>query len=281
MCNQRIRKKCSSGGSTQLLIVAAASLIVLAILIGVLVWNSDSNRPEVASDELLVYCAVSVQPALRAVAAEYQRETRTAISIQTGSSGALEAQIRLSGKGDLYIPAAQSPYLDRLHQDGAVREVLPLAIYQLVLALNPRVEDTQIALSDLIEGKLQFAVANEEAAAGLATREALEPLGIWPQIEQSLKAVLPTVTGVAQAVKRGVALDCGFVWDTTARQYGLPMIELPELADARATVAVGVLSFSDNPAAARQFAEHLAGDSGQAVFRKLGYTIPSSHAERK
>lgn len=252
--------------------LACASLVALATLIALLVWLHNTRMTSTKSERpLLVYCAVSVQPALRQIAEAYEQETGPSINIQTGSSGALETQIRLSRKGDLFLPAAQSPYLDRCVEDSTVAAVVPLARFQLVLALHPDREHRDVTLHDLLAGRLRYAIANEEAAAGLVTRETLEPLGLWPQIRDGAKVFLPTVTGVAQAVQQGAAVDCGFVWDTTARQFGLTIVELPELAAARSVVAIGVLACSDDATAARRFADYMAGMAGQAVFNKLGY----------
>ena len=263
-------------GAASFSLLAAASVIAIIALITVLAWvHNQGMKPGTGHQRLTVYCAVSVQPVLRPIAEAYQRDTGIAVDIQTGSSGALETQIRLSRKGDLFIPAAQSPYLDRCQADGTVTDVVPLAEFRLVLAVHSSTEHEGITFKDLLPGRLRYAIANEEAAAGLVTRQVLEPLGVWPRIRDRAKAFLPTVTGVAQAVQQGVAVDCGFVWDTTARQYELPMVELPELAAGRAVVAAGVLASSGDPIAARRFADYMAApDQGQAVFRQLGYTTP-------
>jgi molybdate transport system substrate-binding protein len=263
-------------GAASFPVTAAASFVALAALIAVLAWVHNQGMKSVGDGRrLMVYCAVSVQPVLRPIAEAFERESGATIDVQTGSSGALETQIRLSRKGDLFIPAARTPYLDRCQADGTVTDVVPLAEFRLVLALRPTIERDGITLDDLLQGQLRYAIANDEAAAGLVTRQVLEPLGVWPRIRDHARVFLPTVTGVAQAVQQGVAVDCGFVWDTTARQFGLPIVDLPELAAGRAVVAAGVLSCSRDAAAARRFADYLATpDQGQAVFRKLGYTTP-------
>lgn len=261
--------------ASTLLLLAIATVVSVAALIAVLVWlNNYGMEPGTAQDPLLVYCAVSVQPAVREIAKSYEQATATPVRVQTGSSGALETQIRLSKKGDLFIPAAQSPYLDRCQADGTVTDVVPLAKFRLVVALHPRAAGVEaVTLKTLLNGKLRYALANVEAAAGLVTREVLEPQGVWPEIERGAKAVMPTVTGVAQAIQQGVAVDCGFVWDTTAHQFGLATVDLPELEAGRAVVAAGVLSSSADSVAARKFAEYLAAPGkGGGVFLDLGYS---------
>jgi len=226
---------------------------------------------------LLVYCAAGVEPALSPIAAAYERETGTPVKLETGPSGALVEKLKRARHGDLFVPASESPYLDHCRQDGTVTKVFPLATFRLVLAVNRHVRHSGIALSDLLAGRCRYAIAHEEAAAGLATLEALAPLGNWQQFAEAAQAILPTVTDVAQAVRGGVDVDCGIVWDATARQYGLAIVELPELAATRAVIAAGILASSKNAVGAQKFADYLAApDKGRAMFESLGYSALGS-----
>src|SRR4030042_251434 len=78
-------------------VLAAGSLAVVAAAVGLLAWLSISTNHPTMTQPLLVYCAASVQPALEPIAKAYEQETLIPVSIQVGSSGALETQIRLSG----------------------------------------------------------------------------------------------------------------------------------------------------------------------------------------
>lgn len=266
-------------GATGPVVLAAVSLAVVAASVGLLAWLNVSTNHPTMNQPLLVYCAMSVHPAIEPIAEAYEQETGIAVSIQVGSSGSLETQIRLSGKGDVYIPAAEKPYLERARDAGLVDQVVPLAEFQLVLAVNPRVPPEGVSLDDVTAGRLRCAIANEEAAAGHVTRVVLEDHGSWEQVKQTARVFLPTVTAVAQAVQQGTAVDAGFVWDTTARQFSLPIVELPELAAGRATVSAGVLSCSKDLPTARAFVRYLAASGkGAAVFRELGYSLPRSQS---
>jgi ABC-type molybdate transport system substrate-binding protein len=81
-----------------------------------------------------------------------------------------------------------------------------------------------------------------------------------------------TVTEAAQAVKIGAA-DATFVWDATARQFELEVVELPELqARTQEEAVLGVVTASSRPTAALQFARYLtARDRGEKVFQKYYY----------
>ncbi len=229
-------------------------------------------QPNKQQPPLWVYCAASVEPAISAIAAAFTRETGAAVHLDTGPSGMLFEKIKRSKKGDMIIPAAQDPYLDRAVAEGSVTEIMPLASLRLVLAANPHAPPSSLTLQDLLTGRRRYAIAHEEAAAGLATLEALAPLGDWQQFAKGAQAILPTVTDVARAIRDGVEVDCGIVWDATARQYGLPTVDLAELASSRAVLAVGILAMSKHAATTRQFADYLAApDKGRVFFKTLGY----------
>jgi molybdenum ABC transporter molybdate-binding protein len=224
-------------------------------------------------ESLLVYCAASVEPALAAIAAAYGRETGTLVTLDVGPSGVLVEKFKHARRGDVFVPASESPYLDHCRQNGTVTNVVQLATLRLVLALNRTASSAGSTYKDLLAGRRRFAIAHEEAAAGLATLEALAPLGDWQQFAEAAQAILPTVTEVAAAVRNGTDVDCGMVWDATARQFGLTIVDLPELAAARSVIAAGVLTSSKNAAGAQEFADYLAApEKGGTMFKMLGYS---------
>jgi molybdate transport system substrate-binding protein len=228
---------------------------------------------------LLVYCAASVEPALAPIAAAYGRETGVAVKLEVGPSGVLVEKFKHARRGDLYVPASENPYLDHCQKDGSVTKIVPLAKLRLVLAVNRTADSSGITYKDLLAGRRHFAIAHEEAAAGLATLEALAPLGDWQQFAEAARSILPTVTEVAAAVRDGGDVDCGITWDATARQYGLMIVDLPELAAAQAVIAAGILASSQNAAGAQHFADYLAApDKGGGMFKTLGYSALDTSA---
>ena len=140
---------------------------------------------------LLVYCAASVEPALAAIAAAYGREAGVAVKLEVGPSAVLVEKFKHARRGDLFIPASESPYLDHGRQDGTVTKVKRLAKLRLVLAVNRTAAPSGATYKDLLAGRRRFAIAHEEAAAGLATLEALAPLGDWQQFAEAAQQILP------------------------------------------------------------------------------------------
>ncbi|TWT97952.1 putative binding protein precursor [Botrimarina colliarenosi] len=217
--------------------------------------------------ELVVYCAAGARPAVEAIAQSYHGETGVHVTLQFGPSGGLETQIRLSDRGDLFLPAAESPYLDRTRADGTVSTVTPLAQQRLVIGLAPRSAAKIGSLAELIDSGLAYGLCNEQAAAGYYARRSLEPLGLWKATAEASTATLPTVTELAEAVRYGGRLEAAIVWDATAIEFGLRSIDVPELSGAIAKISVGVLRSARDRVAAERFVAYLAAiDRGQATF---------------
>ena len=94
--------------------------------------------------------------------------------------------------------------------------------------------------------------------------------GHWEAIDAAKASSFPTVTEAALAVKENVGTQAAFVWDSTARQHGLQVLELPELKASKADISAAVASASEQPALALQFLRYLAAP--QKVGRFLHVT---------
>src|SRR5262249_23225567 len=130
------------------------------------------------------------------------------------------------------------------------------------------------SFDDLVRARARLSNANPGAAAiGKMLREALKRLGRWEAIKSLVLVEQPTVNDVANDVKLR-AVDAGFVWDTTVRQYpDLEAVALPELKGVTANVPVSVLKSCKQPAAALRFARYLAArDRGLLQFARFGFT---------
>ena len=266
-------RSCTNSKRGQITAPVIVSFVLIAVSIVAIRWISrPTGAPSKLNGELIVYCAAGIRPAVEPILQEYESEYGAKTSLQLGPSGGLEAQIRLSDRGDLFVPAAVDPFLKRLRADSLVDEILPVAELRLVIAVSPNAEKIPASLAELMDGGFSFGLCNEQAAAGQRTKKALARVGLWDRVFSAAKATLPTVTELAEAIRDGGKLDAGITWSTTAKQFELQHVEVPELAHSRATVGVGVLGTTHDPTAALRLARYLAAkDRGQLFFQQHHY----------
>jgi molybdate transport system substrate-binding protein len=250
-----------------------ASVGVLAVLIGLLAWDARVPRESPEARPLIVYCAAGIKAPVEAVAREYEEKYGVPVQLQYGGSQTLLANVEVSGRGDLYLPADDS-YLQLARKKDLIAESLPLARMTAVLVVpkgNPKRIRT---FQDILDGDTRLSQANPDAAAiGKLTREALRKIGRWDALQKRVVVSKPTVNDVANDVALG-AVDAGIIWDALARQTpGLDMVSLPELSAASARIAIAVLRRSEQPTSALRFARYLAArDCGLLRFERDGFT---------
>ncbi len=251
-----------------LLLVAVVSLAVLCWLL-----PSNSSTNNTSADEIVVYCAAAMRAPIEEIAEAYEQEYAASITIQYGGSNTLLSQIEVARQGDLFLAADRS-YLELALDRKIVREILPLAAMRAVVVVpkgNPKKIET---LDDLMKWKV--AAANpDQAAIGRETRRLFTVSGRWGEFDKQVRergVYKPTVGEVANDVKLG-SVDAGIVWDAVAAQHPeIETVEIAELVESRAEIALGVLTDSKQPTAALRFARFVAArDRGLAVFEKLGY----------
>ena len=72
-------------------------------------------------------------------------------------------------------------------------------------------------------------------------------------------------------MKENAGTDGAFIWDSVARQFGLKVVELPELEASKADISVAVTSSTRRPRAL-QFSRYLAAPTkGGGVFASHKY----------
>ncbi len=253
--------------------VLGISLIVAAVLIGMLAWNPASQQPDAKSGRpLVVYCAAGLKPPVEAVAREYQRKFGVSVQLQYGGSGTLLGNLRVAKVGDLFL-AADASHTRLAREQGLLAEVIPLVRQRAVIAVRKGNPKSLRSIQDLLRADVSFALANPDAASiGKTTQAVLEKTRQWAQVRARAKVFKPTVNDVANDIKLG-AVDAGVIWDATARQYSeLEMVHVPAFDEAAETTSIGVLNFSQQPTAALRFARYLgARDQGLREFASQGY----------
>lgn len=254
------------------LFLGLASLGIVLALIALL--RRQSAIPAGIKTDLLVYCAAGIRKPIEAAAKQYETEYPVRVRLDYGSSGELESKLFLERKSgmarcDLYIPADQF-FSERAKQKGLTKESIALAHQRVVVAIKRDSPDFLFgSVRELLDKGLPYVLCDEQAGAGRKTKSQLEKHGLWVRTFQNKRISLPRVPEAASALKASDVIDAAMIWDSTARQFGLKIVECPELRGNSATVSADVVSTTIQPQAALHFARYLAApEKGNPFFRQ-------------
>jgi ABC-type molybdate transport system substrate-binding protein len=257
------------------LIAGVVSVLAVVGLFALL--KKQTALPETTKESLVVYCAAGIRKPVEETAKQYEAEFDVTIRLDYGSSGEMEGKLALdleSGttRADLYIPADKS-FADRAKGKGLTRESIPLAKFRLVLAVKPDSTHDFKSIDGLLESGVDFVVCDELAGVGKKTKKVLTGIGKWEAIHERKKVSYARVPEAASAVKTSDSVAAGFLWDSTAKQFGLKILEMPELNPGRATITANVTEGTTKATQALHFARYLAAlEKGQPSFKKHHFT---------
>lgn len=234
-----------------------------------------------AAESVSIAAAANLVYALEALDAAFKEAAPdVAVTVATGASGNLVAQIRNGAPYDVFL-SADLDFPQALVKSGHA-EAASLAVFatgRLVLwTTRPEVPLDSIAGTVRSEAVQRLAIANADSAPyGRAAKQALEKLGLWAEAQPKL-VVGENITQTAQFVETGNA-EAGFV--------ALSLVLSPKLKERGRWIAVdGALHApleqgailtrrgAGNPAAARYLA-FLRSDAARKILERFGYAVPA------
>ena len=235
------------------------------------------------SNNVVVFAAASLKSALDAVAAEWQRQTGTKVTISYAATPALARQIEQDAPGQIFI-SADVDWMDYVAQKKLIRADSRVNLLgNRIVLIVPKEKAQTVEIKpgfDLarILGDGRLAMANVDAVpAGKYGKAALEKLGVWASVTSKL-AQAENVRAALLLVSRGEAA-AGIVYQTDAAsdpnvaiigtfpEHTHPAIVYPV---ALTTKAAGNEAAGAQPAA---FLAYLRGPKAKPLFEAQGFTF--------
>lgn len=231
--------------------------------------------PEPPAPPLVVFAAADLGPAFKQIVPQFERKTRSAVTLVLGSTGMLAQQIRNGAPADVFFAANESFVTDLAKENLTLRQTHALyargRIATVALEASPIRIDT---LTDLADARVRrISIANpQHAPYGLAARQALESAGLWKTVEAKL-VFGENVQQAVQFVRSGSA-DAGIVARSVVTgddlQWKLVDDRLHKPLDQMAVV----LARTKQPGAAMSFIQFVNGVQGRFVLRQFGFLMP-------
>ena len=252
---------------------------------------------------LVFYVGGTMQPAMAELAKLYEAKTGQKVEIDKGGSGVLLNRIRMGKAADVFI--CHDPFMDELMEGKKgkfgvdawlVSQITPVIVVQpdnphKIKGLADLIgKDIKVVVTDLEYSTCGHMLATMFGKAGVEI--VLEDKRVFLRKDGVEKDIVTYRSGgrTADTVKNR-KFDAAIVWNAVAHLRGdavkvvsigkdLPVVGVDTITSAtekvrdigRIGVTMITLNCSKKPEAARKFAEFIASDEAQEIFKKFGFT---------
>ena len=256
----------------------------LLILVMVFSFFLTSGVPA-AGEKVTAFCGTASELPMEEAAKVFEQKTGIKVELNWGGSGAVLSQLKLSRRGDLFIPGSPD-YMTKAIKEGLVDPNTVKIIAYLVPTINvPKGNPLKITrLSDLARPGVRIAIGNPESVCvGLYGVEVLEKNGLLKAVEKNIVTHASSCAATASLITLQ-KVDAIMGWDVFAgwnpdkiETVYLKPDEVPRLAYIPAAI---VKDYASNKAGAQAFINFLTSPEGQAIFKKWSYLASEKEARK-
>ncbi|MDQ7780252.1 MAG: molybdate ABC transporter substrate-binding protein [Planctomycetota bacterium] len=242
------------------------------------------RKAETSKRTLQVFCGAASKPAMEECATAFEKKTGIKVEVEYGGSGTLLSKMKMSGRGDVYIPGSPD-YMVKAQRDGITDPAgVKIAAYLVPAILvqkgNPKGIRT---LEDLARPGMRVGIGNPEAVCvGLYAVEILAGAGLLDSVKTNIAVHAESCEKTAALVVLR-QVDAVIGWDVFASwspdSTAAVMID-PAKVPRIAYVPAAVCRTSKDPAAAREFVDFLSSVEAHGVFSRLGYITEEQEARK-
>jgi molybdate transport system substrate-binding protein len=253
----------------------AFSLLRSTLCLALSTLLSVSAFAQSAKTDLLLYCGITMVRPMTEIAQNFEKRENVKITIAQGGSEDLFQSAKKSGVGDWYLPGEPS-YRDKHLKEGLFEDQVTVGYNQMALVVlkgNPK--QVKADPREMLRKDLIAIIGNAESGSvGQEAKSILDRLGIYPQVVRSAAFLAPDSRSLMNAMKKGEA-DITMSWRATGlfadNAAKLDVIELdPKIAKPQPLLLIQLKS-TKTPELAKRFMSYVAGDEGQAIYRKHGF----------
>ncbi len=249
-------------------------LLFLSLLLCCCDVTKHPFNDSVQKKEILIYCGTTMLQPIMELSAIIEKEKNCVVKVCFGGSSHLTKSIEVNKVGELFFPGSVS-YIHELQEKGLISGIVDVGHNEVALFVakgNPK--DVQPDLMELMRADLQVVIgANNAGAIGKATEICLRKEGIYDDVSKKALFLTTDSKGLVQALRKKKA-DVVLNWRTVGyfsenKQY-FDEIRLPKEQTLQQKLAIGLLSFSQNPELGKYFLELAESSRGEEIFSRYG-----------
>jgi len=220
---------------------------------------------------LRLYCGAGIKPPVEELVEEFCRRHDVDIECDYAGSEVLISRIKLSGRGDLYMPG-DVHYVELAEKEGLIASKKTVCYFVPVILVQKGNPKNIHTLEDFTRPDVNVGLGDPKACAiGRKCAKIFAKNNISEE-DVNVKFRSPTVSILTDHIKIG-SLDAVIVWDAVAA-YALDegeIVPIPREKNIISTVAIGALKSSQHPDIAEKLVAEMTSDRGREVFQKHHY----------
>lgn len=227
--------------------------------------------------ELLFYCAITMIPSMQELIKEFEKTHHCSIKIIQSGSGDLYRSLKLSKKGDLYLPAYDK-YIKENKKDNLFKKQAYLGFNQAAIFTKYGNPKNIKGLDDLLNQKIGTALCNPESGSiGEMTKLILlnyKDQKFFQKVYDSTIEIGIDSRDLTEILSKP-EVDMTINWLTTSatsnNQHKYSIIPISENYAPKQNIVITTLAFSQNKLLADAFLDFIISQKGVAVMKKHGF----------
>lgn len=231
----------------------------------------------------VLFCGAGIRPPVAELVELFAEEDGVQIETDYAGSEVLLSRIKLSRKGDLYMPGDKH-YIELADAEGLILSHKAACYFVPTILVQKGNPKRIVGLKDLLRPDVKWGLGDARTCAiGRKSRKILEKNAIDPaKVERNLAFQSATVNELGLQIQ-AKSLDAVILWDAVAKYFSEYGDEIPIPLDQNiiSTVEVGVLKSTQHKKLAERFVEFVTSERGRAVFAKHHYRVDFPESSRK
>lgn len=242
------------------------------------------SAPWVAAETLTAFIGAASKPPMEEINALFSQKHGIEVAAQYGGSGEMLSQMKMSGKGDIYLPGSPD-FMESAQKEGLIDPTTIRIMAYLIPAINvQRGNPKNIqTLKDLARKDVDLVIANPRTVCvGLYAVEVLEANGLSSLLKPKIKSYTESCARTANIIALG-GTDAVIGWEVF-EHWNPDRIQTillkPEEIPAISYIPIAVSTLSQEKDVAASYLAFVTSPEGKAIFQKWGYLTEEAQAKK-